>query len=112
MYIETTGYYFPDINIRLLSVQRFIDEHPGEQCSLSLCDKGMIFTFPSPCGGGKLTFQYKHTNHLYIYIYIYIYKLEKQALDDIGFIWEGVKSKSRLDLITRVVAKTYTSFSF
>lgn len=63
-YIETTGYYVPDINVRLLSVQRFIDEHPGEQCSFSLCDKGMIFTFPSSCGGGKLTFQYKHTNHL------------------------------------------------
>lgn len=63
-YIETTGYYVPDINVRLFSVQRYIDEHPGEQCVFSLSDNGMQFIFPTTIGGGKLTFNYQSTNHL------------------------------------------------
>lgn len=63
-YIETTAYYVPDIQVRLLSVQRYIDEHPGENALFSLCDRGMKFTFPDSTGGGSLTFHYKETGHL------------------------------------------------
>lgn len=63
-YLQTTGYYVPDINVRLFSVQRYVDEHPGEQCVFSLSDNGMQFTFPTSIGGGKLTFNYQATNHL------------------------------------------------
>lgn len=63
-YIETTAYYVPDINVRLLSVQRYIDENPNQDVLFSLCDKGMRFTFPTSTGGGSLTFRYRETHHL------------------------------------------------
>lgn len=63
-YLITTGYYVPDIKVRLLSVQRYLDEHKGESCSFVLNDNGMKFQFPSSTGGGTLTFEYKDSNYL------------------------------------------------
>jgi hypothetical protein len=63
-YIETVGYYVPDINVRLLSVQRYLEEHKGENAAFTLNDSGMSFTFPSSIGGGTLSFRYKDSNYL------------------------------------------------
>lgn len=63
-YIETVGYYVPDINVRLLSVQRYIEEYKGEDAAFQLNDTGMSFTFPSSIGGGTLSFKYQDSNYL------------------------------------------------
>lgn len=63
-YITTTGYYVPDINVRLLSVQRYLDEYLGQNSSFTLNDSGMKFVFPSSLGGGTLTFKFKESNFL------------------------------------------------
>ena len=52
--ILTEALYVPTVQLRILSVCKYQEEHRGEGCSFTLDHDGCRFSLPSPLGGGTI----------------------------------------------------------